>query len=161
MTTSCQDDDTSIELEENKIEQNMKQFMNSVEIVPLGRIALDDDKSTRIFSLNIYDKTYSPLSAYSLDGEVFVDDGSSYDKVANDGVYTSTQIRNKPAITLNDNIVFRSEDFTSSISQKGGVKIGCKIGWTQKGTSLLGDSCNTSIGCTYFYDCSFEIEIGW
>lgn len=77
----------------------------------------------------------------------------------NDGIYTSTQPRNKPAISLNDNIVFKSDHFNSSVSQK--VKRGCKIRWTQKGTSLLGDSCNTSIDCTCFYDCLFKIELGW
>ncbi len=161
LITSCQDDDTDSKLEQNKIEQNMKQFMTSVEIAPLGRVSIDDNKSARIFSLNIYDKNYSPLPAYSLDGETFVDDGSFYDKVANDGVYTSTQPRNKPAISLEDNVVLRSNEFKSSLSQKGGIKVGCDLSWSREGTSLLGDSCNTKVGCVWLTNCKVEFEFGW
>ena len=72
------------------MQKNMQQFLTSVEIAPKGRIAINDLQSARIFSLNIYDSSYIPLYSYSLDGEVFVDDGSQFDEFANDGIYTFT-----------------------------------------------------------------------
>lgn len=132
------------------MQKNMQQFLTSVEIAPKGRIAINDLQSARIFSLNIYDSSYIPLYSYSLDGEVFVDDGSQFDEFANDGIYTFTQPLNKPAETIKDNVVFRSNEFNTPTYQKGGgVKIGCELSWNREGTSLFVDSCNTKIGCVW------------
>ncbi|WP_291051291.1 MULTISPECIES: hypothetical protein [unclassified Empedobacter] len=51
ITTSCQDDDTTQDNSEAKIEmqKNMQQFLTSVEIAPKGRIAINDLQSLEFF----------------------------------------------------------------------------------------------------------------
>lgn len=145
-------------------ERNAEIFLESVEILPQGRIKVTEGNFARIFVLNIFDTDYQPLTNFILNGEEFSDDGKFNDQVAGDGIYTSLVLRDTdvPRPQLKE-LSFSSEKFKYRENElKGGsVKVGCDISHTRSGRSLLGVSCSNWFGCFEFSNCRIELEYNW
>jgi hypothetical protein len=145
-------------------ERNTEIFMESVEILPQGRIKVSEGNFARIFVLNIFDPDYQPLTNFILNGEEFSDDGKFNDLVAGDGIYTSLVLRDTdvPRPQLKE-LSFSSEKFKYRDNELkgGGVKVGCDISHTRSGNSLLGFSCENWFGCFEFSNCRVELEFTW
>lgn len=160
--TSCETTNEQLQDSKAEFDKNIELFLESVEIIPQGRVINLDGTNSKIFILKLHDSLYKPLKSYALDGEEFVDDGMYNDIVANDGIYTSLQTQNQTEISdLKQNISIKSDKFKYISNQtnhktKGG-EFGCKIRHVTKGKSLLGFSCSANIGCFELYDCSFKI----
>lgn len=145
-----------------QFDENIALFLESVEIIPKGRVKTTNSKFAKILILKLHDVKYQTLKSYILDGEEFVDNGTSNDLIVNDRVYTSV-ISNDFDIKfdLTQNISFKSDNFkyfAKQLNQKTkGGEFGCKIRHTRQGKSLLGFSCSANIGCFELYDCSFKL----
>jgi hypothetical protein len=166
--SSVPSDDSQLNKEYNQLsqkekEQNAELFFEAVEILPKGRIRISDSKYARVFTLRIHDSKYLPLISYALNGEEFTDDGKWNDLVAKDGVYTSVFVEDSDInhLNYNPNSSFKSEKFkysdhNSNLKSIGG-EFSCKIRRSYTGTTILGFSCATNLGCIELYDCSFKI----
>jgi hypothetical protein len=160
--TSCENNSEQLQDPKAEFDKNIELFLESVEIIPQGRVVNLEGTNSKIFTLKLHDSSYKPLKSYALDGEEFVDDGTYNDKIANDGIYTSVQTQNQTEISnLKQYISIKSEKFKyisdqTNLKTNGG-EIGCKIRHVNTGKSLFGFSCAANIGCFELYDCSFKI----
>ncbi len=151
------------QLSQKEKEKNAELFFEAVEILPKRRISITDGKYAKVFSLRIHDPKYIPLISYALNGEEFTDDGKWNDLVAKDGVYTSISVENSDInpVDYNPNSSFKSEKFkysdqNSNLKSMMGGEFGCKIRRSFTGKTILGFSCENSLGCIELYDCSFK-----
>ncbi len=144
------------------------QTLTESALIKLGDRVLSKDgdlsKSAITFTIMNYNKEYKILNHYAINGVDFVDDGSYNDLKADDGIYTFVELLPALKGKVAADSYFVGDDFKhwkAFETAKIKITIKCKIRHIYTGTTILGFSCDTPVGCIEYYDCTAEVSFEW